>query len=52
MKLIKNIINRLFGGRWICEYCYDVIKSHTQPYCKACCHVYKGNVKMLRIKND
>ena len=50
MKLIKKIINRLFGKKWICEYCADIIYSKTQPFCKPCCHIHKTKAKMFRIK--
>ena len=50
MKLIKKIINRLFGKKWICEYCADIVYCKTRPYCKACCHVHGRDVKMFRIK--
>jgi hypothetical protein len=50
MKLIKKIINRLFGTKWICEYCADIQYSRTQPYCKPCCHIHKTNAKMIGLK--
>jgi len=36
--------------KWICEYCGDIVKSTTQPYCKECCRIHRSNVKMHRIK--
>ncbi len=50
MKLLKNIIDRLSGRRWICEYCAAIVYSRTRPLCKPCCHIHGGNVKMFRIK--
>ena len=50
MKLIKKIINRLFGKKWICEYCADIVYSIKQPFCKPCCHIHKTKAKMFRIK--
>jgi len=50
IEILKKILNRLFGKRWICEYCADTVYSITQPFCKPCCHVERTNKKMLRIK--
>ena len=52
MKLIGQIVNRLFGNRWICEYCGDIQYCRTQPYCKPCCHVHNSNVKMIKINKE
>ena len=49
-KFLKEIIERLFGKKWICEHCSDITYSMEQPYCKPCCHIERTNKKMLRIK--
>jgi rubrerythrin len=49
-KILKNILNRLFGHRWICEHCGRIEHSIEQPYCKPCCHIEITNKKMIRIK--
>ena len=36
--------------RWVCEHCGEIEKSHKQPFCKPCCHIHRGNVKMVKIK--
>ena len=35
--------------KWICEFCGEVIKSHTQPYCKPCSHIERQSKKMNKI---
>ena len=50
LHLIKNIINRLFGHKWICEHCARVEYSIKQPFCKPCCHIERTSKKMIRIK--
>ena len=50
MNLLKNIINRLFGNKWICEYCGRIEYCFQRPYCKECCHVQRTDVKMFKIK--
>ena len=50
IKIINKILDRLSGKRWICEHCADITYSRTQPLCKPCCHINKGNVKMFRIR--
>ena len=47
---MKKILNRLFGKKWICEYCGRIEYAQIQPYCKPCCHIHRGNVKMHWIK--
>jgi hypothetical protein len=47
---IKNIINRLFGYKWICEHCARVEYCINQPYCKPCCHIELTDKKMIKIK--
>jgi len=49
-KLIKYLSRLFIKYRWICEYCGDIVKSHTQPYCKPCCHIHRTNAKMIKIK--
>ena len=49
-EMIYKLLNKLFGKRWICEYCGDIQYSRMQPFCKPCCHVHRKNVKMFRIK--
>ena len=44
----KNCCRKRY--KWICEHCGEVVKSATQPFCKPCCHIQRGNVKMLRLK--
>ena len=34
MKLLKKILNRLFGYKWICEYCGAIEYCMEQPFCK------------------
>ena len=46
----KNILDRLFGKKWICEYCADIVYSIKQPYCKPCCHIHSTTTKMIKIK--
>ncbi len=48
-KILKNILERLFGYRWICEYCGVIEYAMEQPYCKKCCHIHRSNVKMIKI---
>ncbi len=48
MHLLKRLFKKKF--RWICEYCGNIIKSHVQPYCKPCCHIHNGKIKMIKIK--
>ena len=36
--------------KWICEYCGDIVKSSTQPFCKPCCHIERSNAKRHKIK--
>ena len=50
LNFMKKILNRLFGNKWICEYCGRIDYDVQQPYCKPCCHVHRGNVKMHLIK--
>ena len=45
---IKNLFKKKY--KWICEYCGDIIKSHTQPLCKACSHIERIHAKMHKIK--
>ena len=47
---MKKILNRLFGYKWICEYCGRMEYDMQQPYCKECCHVHRKDVKMFKIK--
>ena len=49
-KILQKILNRLFGYKWICEHCGDIVKSHTQPLCKACSHIERIHAKMHKIK--
>ena len=50
IKLIKKILNRLFGDKWICEYCGALEYDFNQPYCKRCCHIHRTDIKMIKIK--
>ena len=50
IEILKKIINRFFGQRWICEYCADIVYSIERPYCKPCCHIHRTNAKMIKIK--
>ena len=50
IKLFKKIFNRLFGYKWVCEYCGDIVYCMEQPFCKECCHVQRTDVKMIKIK--
>jgi len=50
IKLFKKILNRLFGNKWICEYCGAIEYAMEQPFCKECCHVQRTDVKMIKIK--
>jgi len=50
MKLLKKILDRLFGYKWICEHCGGVEYCFQQPFCKECCHIHRADVKMFRIK--
>ena len=47
-----HFIKRLFKkkSKWICEHCADIVKSHTQPLCKACSHIERIHAKMHKIK--
>jgi len=49
-KFLKEMIERLFGKKWICEHCGAVEYAFQRPFCKPCCHIEKTNKKMLRIK--
>jgi len=48
--ILKKILERFFGYKWICEHCGGIEYAMEQPYCKPCCHIQRGNVKMIRIK--
>lgn len=48
-KILQKILNRLFGSKWICEYCGAIDYAHQQPFCKPCCHIHRGNIKMIKI---
>ena len=50
INLMKKILTRLFGSKWICEYCGGIEYDMQQPYCKECCHIYRKDVKMFKIK--
>ncbi len=50
IKFIKSIFERLFGNRWICEYCGKIEYAIHRPYCKPCCHIHRKDVKMFWIK--
>ena len=50
IKLIKKILNRLFGKKWICEYCGSIEYAMEQPFCKGCCHIQRTDMKMFKIK--
>ena len=49
-KILQKVLNRLFGDKWICEYCGAIDYDVQHPLCKPCCHIHKGNVKMHKIK--
>ena len=42
--ILQKILNRLFGYKWICEYCGALTYDVQRPLCKPCCHVYKKDV--------
>ena len=48
--ILQKILNRLFGSKWICEYCGAIEYAHKQPYCKPCCHIHRSDIKMHWIK--
>ena len=48
IKLMKKILNRLFGNKWICEYCGTIEYAHQQPYCKPCSHIERQSKKMKK----
>ena len=50
INLMKKILTRLFGNKWICEYCGATEYDFQQPYCKGCCHIQKKDIKMFKIK--
>jgi len=50
IQLLKKILERLFGYKWICEHCARIEYATEQPFCKHCCHIHRGNVKMFKIK--
>ena len=47
----RNIKEVCCSSKWICEYCGDIVKSTTQPYCKPCSHIERSTKKMFKIKN-
>ena len=49
-KILIKIIERLFGNKWICAYCGLIEYAMEKPYCKPCCHIYRRNIKMFKIK--
>ena len=49
-KILQTILNRLFGYKWICEYCGNIEYDVQQPFCKPCCHINRTDIKMLKIK--
>ncbi len=48
--ILQKILNRLFGYKWICEYCGALTYDVQRPLCKPCCHVYKKDVLMFKVK--
>ena len=48
--ILKKILERLFGNKWICEHCGRIEYATEQPYCKRCCHIQRTDVKMFKIK--
>ena len=48
--LMKKKLNLLFGDKWICEYCGVIEYDVQRPLCKPCCHVYKKDVLMFKVK--
>ena len=49
-KILQKILNRLFGYKWICEYCGALEYDVQQPFCKPCMHIHKKNIKMFKVK--
>ena len=37
--------------KWKCPKCGDVVESDVQPYCKACSHIERIDVKMDKLEN-
>ena len=35
--------------KWECKNCQEIIISDTQPYCKACTHIERRDIKMDKI---
>ena len=48
--ILQKILNRLFGYKWICEYCGALTYDVQRPLCKPCCHVYRKDVLMFKVK--
>ena len=48
-KILQKILNRLFGYKWICEYCGALEYDVQQPFCKPCMHIHRKNIKMFNI---
>ena len=49
-KILQKILNRLFGDKWICEYCGAIEYDVQQPFCKPCMHIQRKTIKMFKVK--
>ena len=48
-KILQKVLNRLFGDKWICEYCGAIEYDVQQPFCKPCMHIHMKTVKMFCV---
>ena len=50
IKILKKILNRLFGNKWTCEHCGSIEYCFGRPYCKGCRHIERRDIKMFKVK--